>query len=104
MGWNKGYRIMEQQVVCLYDKGLLNKEVLDTMMEPFKGTDIDHGGSQDLRTNDGKSADDVICFIMEPEKYQEAIESFIPDPEEPDWNEKLYELYNEITKREWNFW
>ncbi|MGE5631355.1 MAG: hypothetical protein ACM3TR_09700 [Caulobacteraceae bacterium] len=104
MGWNEGYRIMEQQVVSLYDAGLLNKNVLNTLMQPFCDTDIDHGGSEDLKSKDGKSADDIICFIMEPEKYQEATENFIPDPKDPDWNEKLYDLYREITRREWNFW
>lgn len=103
MGWGEGYRIMEQQVICLYDKGLLNKEILDSIMEPFKNTDIDLVGSQDLKANDGKSADDIICFIMEPEKYQEIIENYIPNPEECGWNEELYELYYEIVQREWEF-
>jgi hypothetical protein len=104
MGWNEGYRIMESQVVSLYDKGLLNKDVLNILMQPFCNKDIDHGGSEDLRSRDGKSADDIICFIMEPEKYKAATENFVPDPEEPDYNEKLYDLYYEITRREWNFW
>lgn len=104
MGWNVGYEIMEQQVITLYDAGLLNKEVLNALMEPFRDTDIDHGGSQNLRAKDGKSADNIICFIMEPKRYGEATEGFVPDPEEPDWNEKLYDLCSEITKREWGFW
>jgi len=104
MGWNEGYRIMEQQVVSLYDAGILSKEVLNALMQPFCDTDIDHGGSQDLKSKDGKSADDIICFIMEPKKYREATEGFVPDPEEPDWNEKLYDLNYEITRQEWRFW
>jgi hypothetical protein len=104
MGWNAGYTIMEQQVISLYDMGLLNKEVLNALMQPFCNTDIDHGGSYDLKSKDGKSADNIICFIMEPEKYREATEGFVPDPEDPEWNEKLYNLCSEITKREWKFW
>jgi len=104
MGWNEGYTIMEQQVITLYDAGLLNKDVLNALMEPFRDSDIDHGGERGLRSKDGKSADDIICFIIEPEKYREVTENFIPDPECPDWNEKLYDLYNEITRREWGFW
>jgi hypothetical protein len=103
MGWNTGYTIMESQVVSLYDKGVLNKDVLNAIMEPFRDSDIDSGGSMELKAKDGKSADNIICFIMEPEKYNEAIKDFVPDPEEPDWNEKLYDLCEEITRREWNF-
>jgi hypothetical protein len=104
MGWNVGYEIMEKQVVELYDLGLLNKDVLNAIMQPFCNKDIDHGGSNDLKSRDGKSADDIICFIMEPEKYREATENFISDPEEPDYNEKLHKLWYEITRREWKFW
>ena len=73
-------------------------------MKPFCDTDIDHGGSQDLKAKDGKSADDIICFIMEPEKYKKAVENFVPDPDEPDYNDELDSLWYEITRREWNFW
>lgn len=104
MGWNTGYTIMEQQIISLYDAGMLDKEILNALMEPFKNTDIDHGGCRNLRSKDGKSADDIVCFIMEPKKYQDAVDGFIPDPQEPDWNEKLYDLYNEITSKEWGFW
>jgi hypothetical protein len=104
MGWNEGYRIMEQQVIALYDAEVLNKDVLNALMEPFRNSDIDHGGSQGLRTNDGKNADDIICFIMEPEKYKEAVENYVPDPENPEYNEKLYNLYYKITREEWGFW
>lgn len=104
MGWNEGYRIMEQQVVTLYDAGLLNKDVLNALVEPFRNSDIDHGGSQDLKAKDGKSADEIICFIMEPEKYKEAVENFVPDPKDPEFNEKLYDLYMTITRQEWGFW
>jgi len=104
MGWNEGYRIMEQQVVSLYNARMLNKEILNVIMEPFRNSDIDHGGSQDLKSRDGKSADDIICFIMEPKRYMELTDGFVPDPKEPEWNEKLYDLYDEITKREWGFW
>lgn len=104
MGWNKGYEIMEAQVISLYDMGLLNKEILNALMQPFCNSDIDHGGSNDLRTKDGKSADDVICFIIEPERYQKAIDEFVPNPEEPGYNEALSDLYYEITRRDFNFY
>lgn len=104
MGWNKGFEIMEEQVVGLYNQGVLNKEVLGAIMKPFKDTDIDSGGSRDLQAVDGKSVVDIICFIVEPKRYKEALENFVPDPSEPEYNEDVYDLWGEITKREWNFW
>ena len=41
MGWNEGYRIMEKQVIGLYDAGLLTKEVLNIVMGPFCNSDIE---------------------------------------------------------------
>jgi hypothetical protein len=106
MGWNEGYRIMESQIIAIYDLGLLKKDLLNALMEPFKGTDIDSGGSEDLRAKDGKDVEEIVCFIMEPEKWKEAVDSWSPDPEYPDdpYNEKLAELWREITRREWKFW
>jgi len=107
MGWNQGYTIMEAQVVKAYDSGFLNKDLLNVIMEPFRDSDIDSGGSYDLKAKDGKGAEEIICFIMEPEKYQDAIDNpSPPDPDYPDdpYNEKLDDLWNEITRREWKFW
>ena len=103
MGWREGYRIMEQQVVALYDAGVLSRDVLNALMEPFRDSDIDELGSRDLMAKDGKYVDEIVIFVMEPEKYREAVETFIPDPEDP-FNEKLYVLWYEITRREWGFW
>ena len=105
MGWNEGYRIMEQQVIALYDMGVLTKEVLNTTMQPYCNSDIDAGGSRDLKSKDGKGVEEIVCLVMEPERYKEVTENFIPDhPEEPDYNEKLDDMWYEITRREWKFW
>lgn len=104
MGWNQGYEIIEKQVVTLYDLGVLNKEVLNAIIEPFSGTDLDSGGSEGLKSKDGKSFENIVCFIMDECRYNKAVENFIPDEDEPDWNEDLYDLYKEISKREWGLW
>lgn len=107
MGWNQGYSIMESQVITIYDRNLLNKELLDALMEPFKGSDIDSGGSHELKAIDGKGVEEIVCFIMDPEKYKEAIDNpSPPNPNYPDdpYNEKLDDLWYEITRREWGFW
>lgn len=103
MGWDKGYEIMETQVINLYNAGVLTKNTLNALMEPFKNTDIDHGGCHDLKANDGKTADEIIIFTMEPEKYQKAVEGFVLTENEG-YNEKLEDLWYEITRREWGFW
>jgi len=69
MGWNEGYTVMERAVVSLYDVGGLTADALRAILAPYRGTDIDHGGCKDLRTNDGKSADDVILFLLAPDDY-----------------------------------
>lgn len=95
---------MEQQVISLYDMGVLTKEVLNYTMQPYYGTDIDSGGSRNLKAKDGKGVEEIICLIMEPERYKEATENFIPDPKEPNYNGKLDDMWYEITRREWKFW
>lgn len=110
MGWNAGYTIMEAQVIALYDKGVLTAELLDTVMEPYKYTDCDEGGSKNLKTKDGLPVELVICKVMKPDEYQKAIDN-------PDWkdlpyqydksldnwanNEKLWDLYWSIWNGMW---
>lgn len=75
---------MEKTVIELYNAGNLTKGLLDTIMEPYKGTDCDSGGSRDLKAKDGKGVEEVICYIMDPEKYTDVIEKpeYYPDEEE----------------------
>lgn len=47
MGWNTGYTIFEATVIGAYDLGVLDKRLLAVLMEPYRGTDIDPGGSED---------------------------------------------------------
>ena len=70
MGWNQGYAMYEQSVVELYNTGKLYKETLQRILEPYRGTDIDHGGSSNLNTNDGLSADEVVVKILDPELFE----------------------------------
>ena len=133
MGWNQGYTIMEEAVIAAYDTGALTKEFLNALMQPYAGSDIDHGGCHDLRSKDGLSADEIVCKVMEPERFAEVA----PIPEQkPDrvrqtekdfvitdnkahdgytyesWQEalrderdsRIYDLWIEITRREWRFW
>ena len=88
MGWNQGYTIYEATIVGAYDAGRLDKALLTAIMEPYRGTDIDHGGEEGLRTKDGKSADQV------------AVEAFglawLPPEEDPD-GDKNYEAFRKVS-------
>lgn len=63
MGWNTGYTIFEATVVGAYDLGLLNKDLLEVLMRPYAGSDIDSGGSCDLRAKDGKPVEEIVLFV-----------------------------------------
>ena len=60
MGWNAGYRIFEATVIGAYDLGKLDKELLSVLMEPYRDTDIDSGGSCDLKAKDGKGVEQIV--------------------------------------------
>jgi hypothetical protein len=88
MGWNEGYAIYEATIVKTYDAGKLDKEMLAVIMEPYRGTDIDHGGETGLLSKDGKSADQI------------AVETFglqwLPPEADPD-GDKNYEAFRQVS-------
>lgn len=73
MGWNYGYSVYEETVVSVYDLGVLNQELLNALMQPYSGTDMDHGGERGLRSKDGLSADEIVCKVMEPERFAKIV-------------------------------
>lgn len=107
MGWNTGYRIMEQTVIAVYNTGSLTAKLLDQLMEPYKGTDCDSGGSEDLKSEDGLGVEEIICKVMEPEKYRDAIENpkyYEGEPEAWSSNEKACDLFDSIWRERWRIW
>lgn len=118
MGWNSGYTAMESAVIAAYNAGILTVEVLEKIMEPYKGTDCDSGGSCNLRTNDGLDVKEVICKIMKPAEYKDALENprMYDDFEENKeiymensrWifsaNEKAIEVFDSIWRGMWGIW
>lgn len=115
MGWNRGYEILESTVVTLYnhkvqDIRVLNKELLNKIMQPFVGTDVDHGGEQGLLADDGLTADEIVIKIMQPEEFAE-----LPPKETCKRGDcgdcggdgrscKVSELWDKITRENWQFW
>jgi len=88
MGWNAGYRIFEQTVVGAYDLGVLDKALLSVLLEPYRDTDIDEGGSRNLLSRDGLNVEEIVIKVWGlkvPKK---------PDfSEDEEWTEEQEEMY-----------
>lgn len=82
MGWNSGYTIFEATVIGAYNLGKLDKALLGVLMEPFRNSDIDSGGSCDLKTHDGKGVEEVVLETW-------GIEVPRPPEDEDSWDEYI---------------
>lgn len=109
MGWDQGYTELEAAVITAYDTGILTPEILNKIVEPYKGTDCDYGGSQSLKTKDGLSLEHVICKVLYPKEFNEILEEF-KDTDEDDFHEYMYAndkanaLYYKVWHKDWGMW
>lgn len=94
MGWNKGYTIFEQTVIGAYNLGKLDKDMLTVLMEPYRDTDIDSGGSHDLKTKDGKRVEQIV---IETWGLTVPIHPGDESDELDDYYEALYEQFDIVT-------
>lgn len=97
MGWNKGYTIFESTVVGAYDLGVLDKNLLSVLLEPYRNTDIDSGGSKRLRSKDGKTVEEIVVFVFTGVLHRK------PDDESDDdemdiYCDRIYDDFKRITK------
>ena len=99
MGWNSGYAAMEAFVIAVYDTGALTPEVLDKIMEPYKGTHCDSSRSRDVKTKDGLGVKEVICKTMKPLEYEDAIKKSTFTA-----NENFQAAFDSIWKDMWHMW
>jgi hypothetical protein len=98
MGWNEGYTILEQTVVGVYDLGKLDESMLRVLMEPFRGSDIDHGGCMGMVSKDGLSCDEIVVKIMDPKAWGQ-IENLSGE----DRDEAVWGAWHDLTRREFDF-
>lgn len=106
MGWNAGYEIMEATVVGAYKLGVLDKKLLKVLMEPYRNSDIDAGGSNDLKANDGKGVEQIVCSIL---GIRYPVRPKLPRNEDKwtdeqhntseDYYDACYKAFNKATKR-----
>ena len=99
MGWNSGYTIFEATVVGAYDLGKLDKELLAVLMEPYRGTDIDSGGSRDLQSKDGKGAEQIVIETWGLEMPKKPPGEYDNAPDAWDtYNEAVYDRFREVRR------
>lgn len=93
MGWNKGYTVMEATIVGAYDLGKLDKDLLSVLMEPYRDTDIDSGGSRDLQSKDGKGVMQIVVETWGLELPPPQV-----DEDDDDYFDAVYSKFSEVTK------
>jgi hypothetical protein len=93
MGWNQGYTIFERTVIGAYDLGLLSKDLLHVLMEPYSVTDIDVGGKEFLKSKDGLFVEEIVlkvCGIDLPEQGRD---------DHPDkYIDAVYKMFRAISR------
>lgn len=104
MGNNSYYTIFQATVIGAYNLGKLDKELLAVLMEPYRGTDIDSGGSYDLTAKDGLDVEEVCIKTMVgrvptrprlPMDYKKW--TVAQDKENEAYNEAMGEAFGAIT-------
>lgn len=118
MGWNAGYTIFEETVIGAYNLGVLDTALLKVLMEPYRATDIDSGGSRDLQAKDGLSVEEVVIKIMEPRLFKTLNEARVRISKFPkDWKkqtkkqreaieayyESRYKVFHNITDKKFGW-
>lgn len=96
MGWNDGWRIAEEQLIALHDLGVLTLPVLDAVMKPFGGTDIDEGGLAYRTAKDGKDVFEICIELMADMNDQSVVDSFDDDTH-------LWDYFDYQAKQRWGW-
>ena len=60
MGNNAAFTRFEAAVIAVYNRGVLDKELLSDLMRPYEGVDIDHGGMEGTLANDGFDIEEIV--------------------------------------------
>ena len=110
MGWNSGYAALEKAIISVYNTGNLSPIALDEIVKPYKGTDCDSGGSEDLKANDGLMVDQIICKVLCPIQFDRIVRAFKANDEYDDFieywknNDDAWNLYSKVWYGYWQMW
>lgn len=101
MGNNAAYATFEHTIITLYDKGVLDLDLLDILACEYEGMDVDSGGSQDLQSRDGKSLEQVCIELVDPDWKPERR----PEDEDDEWWESgaRYDKFMAIRRGRWGW-
>lgn len=106
MGNNQAFTHFEATVIAVYDKGVLDKDLLSTFMEQYRGVDIDHGGMEGTLSKDGLDVEEIVLktFGKEvPSKPDIPCDWKTWTPEQRSRNEAYwdarYEAFHEISNQ-----
>jgi hypothetical protein len=91
MGWNEAYTILESAVINAYDPGKLD--------EPYRNSDIDHGGANYLQTTDGLLCDEIIVKILRPDIWEK-----VKGLEQDERDEVISDSWYKLTRKEFGYW
>lgn len=96
MGNNAAFTSFEATVIAVYNRGVLDKDLLSDLMEPYRDVDIDSGGMQGTLSKDGFDCVEIVCkvFGLEiPPRPQLPPDYRTWSEEQSAQNESWYETY-----------
>lgn len=104
MGNNAAFTSFEAAVLAVYNKGVLDRELLDALAAPYKGTDIDRGGMEGTLSVDGLDIDDITLKVYgielppKPDIPYDLRKQWTPEQykENDDWFDIQYEALRSI--------
>lgn len=104
MGNNAAFKAFEATVIAAYNKGVLDKELLDNFGRFYRGRDIDRGGFTGALSNDGLDVDAIMLKVYDiaiPARPVLPDDHLVWTPEQyqqnEDWNNEVDALVHVIT-------
>jgi hypothetical protein len=100
VGNNAAYSTFQHTIITLYDRNKLDLELLDTLAEEYRDTDIDSGGDTGLTAKDGRDLESICILIVDPEwvPVKNENETIYSDPDHWEWDERYWK-WEEICGR-----
>lgn len=109
MGWSSAGKIISEQILSLYNDNKLSKEILETMVEPYIGSDCDTDYFYD-KANDGKDVHEIICETILPNEYIKVSQNLIFEYDEAEEDRHFINssnglnLFYKIWRETWKMW
>lgn len=100
MGWNQGFKIIEETVLPIYEMGKLDKELLVIILKPYAETDVDTGGISFRKTKDELDLIEVMIktYFGEIPKKPISVNIEKEQEDEEDYQDLLWDKFFEILK------